>query len=219
MAFEGSTVTGPPPGLSVVFQDYSRSLFPWLDVLDNVALPLRAQRVGKRDRRARAVAALEEVGLAHAVAQYPWQLSGGMQQRVAIARALDSDPAVLLMDEPFASVDAQTRFDLEDLTLKIRQDTGVAIVLVTHDIDEAVYLGDRVLVLGGTPACVRTILDVPFGPVRDQLRTRADRRFVELRTVVMSEIQQGAATRAAPPAVPVAPAAPVASVETAGGAL
>nr|WP_244406491.1 ABC transporter ATP-binding protein [Patulibacter medicamentivorans] len=194
----GGLVVEPPAALSVVFQDYSRSLFPWMSVVDNVALPLRAQGVKRAKRLARAAEMLDEVGLADVRKQYPWQLSGGMQQRVAIARALVDAPQMLLMDEPFASVDAQTRFDLEDLALTIRRDTGVSILLVTHDIDESVYLGDRIVVLSGRPASVATILDVPFGHRRDQIRTRADPRFAEIRTEVLVRIQGAGESEAAP---------------------
>ena len=131
-----------------MFQEYGRSLFPWLRVRENVELPLRAQRHRpKPQRRALADEALAAVGLADADSAYPWQLSGGMQQRVAIARAIAYQPRVLLMDEPFAAVDAQTRADLEDLIRAVWQRFGVTLLFVTHDIDEAVYLGQRVIVL------------------------------------------------------------------------
>src|SRR5690606_23549162 len=117
--------------------------------------------------------ALTAVGLSGAESKFPWQLSGGMQQRVAIARAIAYRPEVLVMDEPFASVDAQTRFELEDLCLRIREQFGMTIVVVTHDIDEAVYLSDRVVVLGERPAKVTEIVEIDFGAPRDQLTTRA----------------------------------------------
>ena len=130
----------------MVFQDYSRSLLPWLSVRDNVAMPLRNRGMPKARRTAAALNALSTVGLADAPHKFPWQLSGGMQQRVSIARALAYEPSLLLMDEPFGSVDAQTREELEDLVLEVRRD-GMTILLVTHDIDESVYVGDRVAVL------------------------------------------------------------------------
>src|SRR5205085_1230192 len=111
----GKRVAGPPEEMALVFQEYSRSLMPWLSVRGNVALPLRHKRLARRERSALVEDALRSVGLAGFMDHYPWQLSGGMQQRVAIARALAYQPAILLMDEPFASVDAQTRGDLEDL--------------------------------------------------------------------------------------------------------
>ena len=175
----GRQVEGVPPDLAVVFQDYSRSLFPWLTVLGNVQFPLRG--VARTDRRARAEEALASVGLASTGNKYPWQLSGGMQQRVAIARALAYRPAVMLMDEPFASVDAQTRAELEDLLLVVRRKHGTTVLLVTHDIDESVYLGDRVLVLSNAPGTVVADLTVDLPPDRDQITTRESEAFVQLR--------------------------------------
>ena len=189
VVLDGQPITEPPEGLAVVFQDYSRSLMPWLSVRHNVELPLRGRRVGKRERRERALAALAEVGLSASGELYPWQLSGGMQQRVAIARALAYRSEVLLMDEPFASVDAQTRADLEDLLLRLRQRRGITVVLVTHDIDEAVYLGDVVLVLGGSPTRVEARLPVGLGPDRDQIRTKAEPEFLEIRSHVLAKIR------------------------------
>ena len=160
--FEGTPLRTVPDRLSVVFQDYSRSLFPWLTVDRNVAVPLKVAGVPKPERAARIHEVLQAVGLGDVGRSYPWQLSGGMQQRVAIARALAHQPDMLLMDEPFASVDAQTRFDLEDLILEVRRELGITVVLVTHDIDEAVYLADRVVVLSGPPSRVVEIVDVPL---------------------------------------------------------
>ena len=121
---------------------------------------------------------------------YPWQLSGGMQQRVAIARAIAFDPQVLLMDEPFAAVDAQTRADLEDLIRDIWRRTGVTILFVTHDIDESVYLGERVLILSGSPTVVQEDLAIDLPDERDQLTTRSMPRFAELRGHVYEQIQR-----------------------------
>ncbi|CAM5625543.1 putative ABC transporter ATP-binding protein [Streptomyces afghaniensis 772] [Streptomyces afghaniensis] len=120
---------------------------------------------------------------------YPWQLSGGIQQRVAIARALAYEPRALLMDEPFAAVDAQTRADLEDLVRGLWRERGITILFVTHDIDEAVYLGERVIVLSASPTVVREQLKVDLPVERDQLHTRVDPRFAELRTHVYEQIQ------------------------------
>ncbi|GAA1537286.1 NitT/TauT family transport system ATP-binding protein [Microbacterium ginsengiterrae] len=190
----GSVVKEPQPGVALVFQDYSRSLMPWASVLENVTLPLRANRVSKKDANARAYEALEQVGLAAAVGdQYPWQLSGGMQQRVAIARALAYDPTVLLMDEPFASVDAQTRSDLEDLVLRLQRRLGLTVILVTHDIDESVYLSDRIVVLAGSPAHVAEIVDVPLGAERDQIGTKSDPAFATTRAHVHNLVRAAAA--------------------------
>ncbi|MBM9461211.1 ABC transporter ATP-binding protein [Nocardioides sp. zg-536] len=182
--FDGKEIDSPPRGLAIVFQDYSRSLMPWLSVIDNVTLPLRSAGMGKAEREKVAVEALTEVGLADFTDSYPWQLSGGMQQRVAIARALAYRPDAIVMDEPFASVDAQTRADLEDLLLRVRDHLGITIILVTHDIDEAVYLSDRVLALGGKPAGIREVLTVDLPSPREQVATKALPRFAELRSHV-----------------------------------
>ena len=178
----GAEITGPPAELAVVFQDYSRSLMPWLSAKENIALPLKSAGIGKKEREAKALGALEEVGLAAAADLYPWELSGGMQQRVAIARALAYEPALVIMDEPFASVDAQTRADLEDLTLRIKEHRGITVILVTHDIDEAVYLSDRVLALSGRPARVADIVEVDLGNNRDQITTKERHEFAGLRS-------------------------------------
>lgn len=187
---DGREIDGPPREMALVFQDYTQSLMPWLTVDKNVRLPLTAQGLPKAERDARVRDALSAVGLADAGTKYPWQLSGGMQQRVAIARAIAYRPEMLVMDEPFASVDAQTRFDLEDLCLKIRDEFGMTIMLVTHDIDEAVYLSDRVIVLGERPARVTEIIDVEFDSPRDQVITRAEPRFAQLRTRILELIRK-----------------------------
>ena len=184
VVLHGSPVDAVPDGLAVVFQDYSRSLFPWLSVRDNVALPLRRTQPSRAQRRATALDALGTVGLTGTAQKYPWQLSGGMQQRVAIARALACDPVLLLMDEPFGSVDAQTREDLEDLILAVRRDRQMTILMVTHDIDESVYVGDRVIVLTPGPARVRADLRIDLPAPRDQITTKELPAFVRLRTEV-----------------------------------
>jgi NitT/TauT family transport system ATP-binding protein len=209
---QGTRVAGPPPDLAVVFQEYGRSLFPWMTVRGNVELPLRSKRLG-RDRRDELVTgALAAVGLGDVHDAYPWQLSGGMQQRVAIARAVAYEPHVLLMDEPFAAVDAQTRAELEDLVRAVWRRTGVTIVFVTHDIDEAVYLGQRVLVLSSSPTVVQEDLAVDLPEERDQLTTRSDPRFTQLRTHLYAQIQQ--AKRGGDPPTP--PASPEGAAATPG---
>jgi NitT/TauT family transport system ATP-binding protein len=190
--FEGTPLQAVPERLSVVFQDYSRSLFPWLTVNRNVAVPLKVAGVAKQQREARIQEVLHAVGLGDVGKSYPWQLSGGMQQRVAIARALAHQPDMLLMDEPFASVDAQTRFDLEDLILKVRRELEITVVLVTHDIDEAVYLADRVVVLTGAPSRVQEIVDVPLEQPRSQLGTRSSEGFGRLRRHLMELVTSSA---------------------------
>jgi NitT/TauT family transport system ATP-binding protein len=177
-------VSGVPRDLALVFQDYSRSLFPWLTVRRNVDFPLRHLGLAKPERTARIERSLDDVGLAGAAHKYPWQLSGGMQQRVAIARALAYEPAVLLMDEPFASVDAQTRADLEDLMLAVWERHASTVLFVTHDIDESVYLADRVIVLSSSPASVVAEIQVGLPRPRDQIETRSLDAFVALRAEV-----------------------------------
>jgi NitT/TauT family transport system ATP-binding protein len=196
MRVNGTSVTGPPPGLAVVFQEYSRSLFPWLRVRENVELPLRAKGIERHRRDELVDEALASVGLADTHAAYPWQLSGGMQQRVAIARAVAYQPLVLLMDEPFAAVDAQTRADLEDLIRDVWHRLGVTLLFVTHDIDEAVYLGQRVIVLSSVPTSVAEDLTIDLPEGRDQLTTRADPRFAALRSHLYGQVQR--AKRGAP---------------------
>ena len=181
---KGTPVNGVPGDLAVVFQDYSRSLFPWLNVASNVEFPLRGGPLPRAGRQERVREALSWVGLDGVGRKFPWQLSGGMQQRVSIARALAYRPALMLMDEPFASVDAQTRGELEDLVLRVRAEHDMTILLVTHDIDESVYLADRVLVLSSAPTTVVDTLKVDLPRERDQIGTRASAEFVRLRSEV-----------------------------------
>ena len=177
----GKPVTSPPEEMALVFQEYGRSLMPWASVRNNVLLPLRHKRLGRQERKELVEEALEAVGLTGFIDHYPWQLSGGMQQRVAIARALAYQPSILLMDEPFASVDAQTRGDLEDLVLRVREEFAVTILFVTHDIDESVYLADRVVVLTHAPTEVKEIIDVDLPFPRDQIATKELQEFTHLR--------------------------------------
>jgi NitT/TauT family transport system ATP-binding protein len=186
---DGVQVSGPPKKMAVVFQEYGRSLFPWMRVRENVELPLKNQRVPKAQRDRLVDEALEAVGLSHVPMSYPWQLSGGMQQRVAIARAVAYQPEVLLMDEPFAAVDAQTRADLEDLIRTVWKKLGVTVLFVTHDIDESVYLGERVIILSSSPTVIQEDLHIDLPAERDQLNTRSLPRFTELRHHVYEQIQ------------------------------
>jgi NitT/TauT family transport system ATP-binding protein len=177
----GKRVTSPPAEMALVFQEYGRSLMPWASVRNNVLLPLRHKSLGRRERKELVEEALGAVGLTRFIDHYPWQLSGGMQQRVAIARALAYQPSILLMDEPFASVDAQTRGDLEDLVLRVREEFAVTVVFVTHDIDESVYLSDRVVVLTHAPTVVEEIIGVELPFPRDQIATKELPEFAHLR--------------------------------------
>jgi NitT/TauT family transport system ATP-binding protein len=183
-------VLRPPEEMALVFQEYSRSLMPWMSVRNNVTLPLRHKRLDKAERSRLVEEAVDAVGLKGNLDRYPWQLSGGMQQRVAIARALAYQPQILLMDEPFASVDAQTRADLEDLILQVRERFDVTIVFVTHDIDESVYLSDRIVVLTPSPTSVKEILDVDLPRPRDQVDTKELQEFARLRAHVYRLIKR-----------------------------
>ncbi|MFL5969740.1 MAG: ABC transporter ATP-binding protein, partial [Gaiellaceae bacterium] len=186
----GKRVLEPPEELALVFQDYSRSLMPWSTVRNNVLLPLRHKKLSTGERKDLVEESLESVGLSRFIEHYPWQLSGGMQQRVAIARALAYQPSILLMDEPFASVDAQTRGDLEDLVLRLRDEYGITILFVTHDIDESVYLADRVIVLTHAPTEVKEIVSVGLPRPRDQIATKELPEFARLRAHVYRLIKR-----------------------------
>jgi len=184
-------VAAPPPEMAVVFQDYGRSLFPWRTVLRNVTFGLESKKqLSTADRTEIAMRAIRDVGLAGFEQHYPWQLSGGMQQRVAIARALAYEPDILLMDEPFASVDAQARTELEDLLLGIWEKFSQTILFVTHDIEEAVYLSDRVFVLSARPASIINAMSVDLGRPRDQLATRELPAFWKYRHEIYRIIRQ-----------------------------
>ena len=187
---EGRRITAPPADMALVFQEYGRSLFPWLTVRQNVELPLKEKRLPASERQKRVVEALDAVGLGDVAGAHPWQLSGGMQQRVAIARAVAYGPRVLVMDEPFAAVDAQTRADLEDLVRDLWRRLEVTVLFVTHDIDESVYLGERILVLTAAPTVILGDVKVDLPTDRDQLETRSSARFGTLRAEVYELVQR-----------------------------
>ncbi len=174
---------------ALMFQE--AALFPWLTVRENVMYGPRRKKLAKDDATEVADRFIEAVGLTRFAGRYPWQLSGGMQQRVAIARALAYRPKLLLMDEPFASVDAQTREGLEDLVLQIRDTYDMTILFVTHDIDESVYLANRVLVLSRPPARLVEDIRVDLPEPRDQITTRENPDFVHLRGHVARLIHGG----------------------------
>jgi NitT/TauT family transport system ATP-binding protein len=190
IVLRGRRVTEPPEEMALVFQEYTRSLLPWMSVRGNVTLPLRHKRLDKVERTRLVEEAVDAVGLTRFIDRYPWELSGGMQQRVAIARALAYQPEILLMDEPFASVDAQTRGDLEDLILQVRERYGVTILFVTHDIDESVYLADRIVVLTPAPTTVKEIIGVDLPHPRDQVETKELPEFARLRAHVYRLIKR-----------------------------
>jgi NitT/TauT family transport system ATP-binding protein len=203
VALHGTLITEPPPQMVLVFQDYARSLFPWLSVMGNVVFPLRKRKdISQADKEQACTRAIEAVGLTKFAKHYPWQLSGGMQQRVAIARAVAFRPEILLLDEPFASVDALTRADLEDLTLQLRDEFGITMLLVTHDIDEAVYLSDRVFVLSTPPSTVLEEIAIPLKLPRDQVGTRSEPGFLELRNHIHGLIGKRQEEHARPFTIP-----------------
>jgi NitT/TauT family transport system ATP-binding protein len=182
VVLDGKNVSAPPPGVVYLFQQYAKSLFAWRTVIDNVIFPLEGTSRGRRSElRTRAEGYLQQVGLAGFENSYPWQLSGGMQQRVAIARALAAEPEVLLLDEPFSAVDALTRMELQSLVLQLWERKKFTAILVTHDVEEAIFLADRVAVLGARPTKLKEIIDVDLPRPRDQLTTREDPRFLKLR--------------------------------------
>ncbi|MHA6631640.1 ABC transporter ATP-binding protein [Pseudonocardia sichuanensis] len=189
VVLHGRPVTAPPPGMAVVFQEYGRSLFPWMTVRQNVELPLKEKKIPAAERRRLVDESLAAVGLADSHDAHPWQLSGGMQQRVAIARAVAYEPDVLLMDEPFAAVDAQTRADLEDLVRALWHRLRITMLFVTHDIDEAIYLGQRVLVLSNSPTVILEDVAITLPDDRDQLSTRSLPAFAGHRRHVYELVQ------------------------------
>jgi NitT/TauT family transport system ATP-binding protein len=178
-------IVAPPPEMALVFQDYTRSLYPWLSVEKNVRFPLAKRRdLSKEEKATRVAEAIRTVGLEGFEGYHPGQLSGGMQQRVAIARALAFRPRILLLDEPFASVDALTKEGLEDTLLEVQEqfaDSGMTMLLVTHDIDEAIYLADRILVLSKPPCAVAEELTVDLPGPRNQVETRSLPEFLRIR--------------------------------------
>ncbi|GII92537.1 ABC transporter ATP-binding protein [Sinosporangium siamense] len=177
---DGVPIEGPGLDRGIVFQQYA--LFPWRTALANVEFGLEAKDTKKRERRERARHFLDLVGLSGFAERYPHELSGGMRQRVAIARSLAFDPDVLLMDEPFAALDAQTRETLQEELLRIWEKTQKTVVFITHGIDEAVYLGQRVAVMTSRPGRIKHVLDVEFEAREGDLR--ADARFGDYRHVV-----------------------------------
>jgi NitT/TauT family transport system ATP-binding protein len=184
----GKEVAGPPPNLVLLFQEYNKSLFAWRSVLGNVRFGLDARRRNLTGAEEKARALIDLVGLTGFENHYPWELSGGMQQRVAIARALAYEPEVLLMDEPFGSLDALTRLELEDILLKLWAELKTTILFITHDIEEAVYLSDRIWVLSRRPSEIIQELTIDFSRPRNQVSTRAQARFMELRNDIYRQI-------------------------------
>jgi NitT/TauT family transport system ATP-binding protein len=171
----------PQPQVAIVFQDYDRALLPWRTVSGNIALALTARRVPRSEHSARIADLLGRVGLTLHADHYPAQLSGGLQQRVQIARALAQEPEILLMDEPFGALDAMTRQRLQDEILDIWRSTSTTIIFITHDLEEAIYLGDRIIVLRANPGQIAADIFVDLPRPRHQLTTREDHRFLSIR--------------------------------------
>lgn len=188
VAFEGRPLVDVVPGISVVFQEYNKSLFPWMSIGKNVAMG--ARRLAPNERESKVADALGQVALEGFGSRYPWELSGGMQQRAALARALVSDPRVLMLDEPFASVDALTRGHLEDVVADLWERSTFAALLVTHDVGEAVYLSDRVLVLSARPSRILAEIAVDLPRPRHQGRTRQLARFAQLEAQVLELVHE-----------------------------
>ena len=188
--YDGQVVGEPASDVALIFQDYSKALLPWRTASGNVSLALEASGTPKPERAQRIRALLDKVGLAHHADKYPAQLSGGMQQRLQIARCLAQGPSVLLMDEPFGALDAMTRQVLQDEVLRIAESGHTSVFFVTHDLEEAIYLGDRVVALRPNPGRVAEIFDVRLPRPSDQLSTREDPEFMRLRRVLFDFIQE-----------------------------
>ncbi len=179
--FADQALGRPRRDMAVVFQDYGRALLPWRSVAGNVSLALEAAGIPRPERADRIQELLKTVGLRDHARKYPGQMSGGMQQRLQIARCLAQEPRLLLMDEPFGALDAMTRQSLQDEILSIAASRDMTVLFVTHDLEEAIYLGDQVIALDANPGRVDRVIDVALPTPRDQLTTREDAQFVRLR--------------------------------------
>ncbi len=190
----GKLVTEPTREVAFVFQDYGRALLPWRSVEGNISLALEAAGVPSAERPARIADVLAKVGLWKHAYKFPAQLSGGMQQRVQIARCLAQKPEVLMMDEPFGALDALTRQSLQDELARLVRDEGLTVLFVTHDLEEAIYLGDRVIALQANPGPGRPslarMIDVQIPRPRDQLSTKEHPEFLKLRRELFAFIEQ-----------------------------
>jgi NitT/TauT family transport system ATP-binding protein len=204
----GKPVAGPPEGVAMVFQHFG--LLPWKTVYQNAAFGLSMAGAPASYVRERVRHYLDLVGLTGFEQHYPYQLSGGMQQRVGLVRALAVNPSILLMDEPFAALDAQTREILQDELLQLMQrpDERKTMVFITHSIDEAIVLGDRIAVMTARPGRIKEILEIPFGRPRDVEAVRADPRFAELRAHIWRQLHTARPKAAQTPADIAGEAAP-----------
>ncbi|MDR3101700.1 MAG: ABC transporter ATP-binding protein [Methanocalculaceae archaeon] len=184
ITIDGKVVNGPSPKMTMVFQEYS--LYPWRTVAQNVGFGLEMIGTPPDQRKAEVEKQLKLVGLENFSDSYPYELSGGMRQRAAVARALATDPAVMLMDEPFGALDAQTRNKMQHELLHIRQETKKTILFVTHSVDEAVYLSDKIVILTPRPGSVHEIYDVPLPFPRD----RTSMEFAQIRKNILQVIEE-----------------------------
>jgi NitT/TauT family transport system ATP-binding protein len=191
VTFRGQRVNGPDRALAIVFQDYAKALLPWRTVSGNVELALESRRVPRAERPEIIAKLLAQVGLADRADAFPIQLSGGMQQRLQIARCLAQSPQVLLMDEPFGALDAMTRQTLQDEVARLSSESGTTVVFVTHDLEEAIYLGDRVIAMESRPGRIGEVVDVDLPRPRNQLTTREDPRFLALRHKLFNLLPTG----------------------------
>src|SRR4029078_10296986 len=186
---KGERIGGPRPEMMFVFQQYTKSIFPWKTVLENVLLGVKYQSNAPRKALEKlCLEHLDLVGLRHYPHYYPYQLSGGMQQRVAIARALARRPKILLMDEPFSALDAMMRVELQDLLLKLWADLGLTILFVTHDLDEALYVAQRVIMLSASPGTIAEDVAVPLPYPRRQIETRCVSEYIRRREHLYSHM-------------------------------
>ena len=188
----GTPITGPAHDVAIVFQDYAKALLPWRTVAGNVSLALEAAHIAKSERADRIRQLLAKVGLSQHADKSPGQMSGGMQQRLQIARCLAQEPAVLLMDEPFGALDAMTRQTLQDEMLQLVQESGTTVLFITHDLEEAIYLGDTVLALRAAPgerSSLAQTFEVKLPRPRDQLSTREEPEFLRLRRAAFDHVK------------------------------
>lgn len=185
----GQPVEAPSRDVAIVFQDYGRALLPWRTAEGNVSLALEAAGMPAADRPARIAEALAKVGLSSHAKKFPNQLSGGMQQRLQIARCLAQNPSVLMMDEPFGALDALTRQGLQDEVARLVHEQGITALFVTHDLEEALYLGDRVIAMQASPGRISRMIEVAIPRPRDQLSTREHPEFLRLRRELFAFIE------------------------------
>ena len=185
---DGEPVTAPRPDVAVVFQHFG--LFPWKNLEENIGYGLALRGHPRQEIAQRVERYIELVGLRGFEKSYPYQLSGGMQQRAGLARALAVNPSLLLMDEPFGSLDAQTRETLQEELSKILQQERKTMLFVTHSIDEAIYLGDRILLMTPRPGRIREILSVQIPRPRDIARVRSDPQSIQLRNYIWEQLKQ-----------------------------